>query len=184
LNSPPFFIKISIKVMPAKSPQPKVEKIQIPKWTVSIPKWRNLGIEEFHIETTYGSFLEGTTQGINLLLMRGLVGRVESKYFAFEKQMNLAEAERRGKKPPKKIRFPLHLPKPTAEEMLHPFPAFFCMAAVTGHPVENAKTSPDAISSRVYCCWFTDDINLPVTELVRKGIRPFDWDAVAENCEL
>jgi len=169
--------------MPAKSPQPKVERIQIPKWTVSIPKWKKLDVESFHIETTYSTFIEGTLAGINRMLIGGLAGRVERNYFSYEKLAEYMIAEHHGKKPPKKIRFPLHLPKPTAEEMLHPFPEFFCMAAVTGHPVENAKTSPDAIYSRVYCCWFTDDINLPVTELVRKGIRPFDWDAIAENCE-
>ena len=118
------------------------------------------------------------------MLIEGLADRVVCNYFSYEKILAHVTAKFEGKKPPANMRFPIHLPKPTPEEMLHPFPAFFCMAAVAGLPVGNLDSSSDVICSRVYCGWFTDDINLPVNKIVRAGIRPFDWDAIAENCEL
>lgn len=143
-----------------------------------------LRIQEIHIDTTYGSFIEGTTEGINMMLMRGLSERIRRRYFFFQEQMFAAVAARGGKKVPKKFPFPVHLPTPSSDEMLRPFPSYFCVAVLCGPPVENKTLSIDTLCSRVYCVWFTDDIEMSVTEIVRNGVRPFDWDAIAENCEL
>ena len=81
---------------------------------LKVPHWRDLGIERFHVVPTYLGVLEGTTVGINRMVIRRLPAQVSEIFFG----------ERAGATP-------IHFRQPSAAEMKRPFPDFLCMALAT-----------------------------------------------------
>ncbi len=162
------------------------QRIKMPRWTVKIPRWKTLQVQEFHVEATYAGFLEGTTEGINQLFVSHVQRRVERIFFAYSDMLEAA-ANRRSKKSASEktqTQRPIHFRQPTPSEMKRPLPSYLCMAAVTAAPVKGKDLGPDTIYSKVICCWLAAALSGNIESLIQKGIRPFDWDAIAENCEL
>jgi hypothetical protein len=38
---------------------PRSQSIRMPRWKVAVPRWRELVVEQVHIEPTYLGYLEG-----------------------------------------------------------------------------------------------------------------------------
>jgi hypothetical protein len=75
---------------------------------------------------------------------------------------------------------PIHviLPVTKGEEWL---PAYVCFALLSSSPVEGRLDSAESQRSECLCCWFVDDRNKTISELVQQGVQPFDWEKVAVN---
>jgi hypothetical protein len=140
-------------------------QITLPSWTINIPGWKELEIEQFHASPTYMGVLEGNTQIIN----RAIIGELSER----------AAAVFCGRR--KAGLIPVHFQQPNEPEMQNPFPAFLCMALAMAAPVQNDDMDDDTLYSRVACCWFTNDLNRNIESLILEGIRPFSWDDYAQN---
>ena len=143
----------------AKTQQSKF--IRMPKWKVSFDGWMDLEIEQFHIEPTYLDVLMGSTDTINRMIIKTLPERVSRILCAAD--------------------IPVSFVKPTRAKMKLPFPDYLCIALAISEPVKNQTYSEEDDLSRVACCWFASNLNHSIEALILDGIRPFDWDKIAQN---
>lgn len=145
--------------------KPSSHRIRPPRWQVHIPRWKELGIEQFHVAPSYLGVLEGSTESVNKEIVEELPARAGAIFC--------------GKRAAGMI--PIHYAKPTEAEMRKPFPDFLCMALAISEPVKDETFDDETLYSRVVCCWFTGDLNRSIEALLLDGIQPFAWDDYAQN---
>jgi hypothetical protein len=131
------------------------------QWSVQIPDWKKLWIQQFYFKPTYLGVLEGTIRYINQETISCLPEKANAIF--------------------RVSRTAVYFQMPTAEHLERPLPDFLCMALVTSKPVEDETYDEYTLYSRVVCCWFTNDLNRTVGDLIRDGIHPFPWEKYAEN---
>lgn len=140
--------------------------------SIKINSNRSASIHKFAYDHTYNGFLGGDPIKINNHIIEEVVPE-----WAAMKIFNRKNANE----------LPIYVKQPQKTTTSDPrnwrFPKFVCFVLLQSSKVEGRPESEDddVLGSRVAYCWFTDNINLPIDDLVAAGVEPFDWDKVAEN---
>ena len=125
-------------------------------------------LDSFTIFAPYDGVLEGNPDSINRKVLESTIP---------DKASTLLPGFSSGDK------LPLYIRQPKASGNHCQFPRHTCLALLKGPVVTSLPDGDDpwVTGSRVIYCWFTDNLDEPLTKLISDGLAPFDWNKVAEN---
>ncbi len=130
----------------------------------------HVSLHSFGVKSTYEGILEGDPEYINQMILAECVPQAAARILFGRKDCE---------------GLPIHIRKPAdkKDRFSWRFPKFVCFALLRG-PAVPVPSDPDeewTIGAQAAYCWFTDNVDMPLSELVSTGLEPFDWDKIAEN---
>ena len=121
-------------------------------------------LSSFFIRSSYEGYLEGNIPSINRRILEELPKEVAIMFWGESSET-----------------VHVHVVPPCYSDKER-LPKYVCFALLCSSPVKGRHDSENSEWSECACCWFTSDPNLPIIELVRHGVKPFDWEKAAINC--
>ena len=127
----------------------------------------NVSVHSFAFECSYAGILAGDMQAINQHILEAVEQRAAVLLF----QVAPSQPQ------------PIFIRQPAVDSRTGWLPEFVCFALLHGPTVKGRPDSDEwyVMGSRVGYVWFTNDVNLRLSDLIATGLESFDWGKIAEN---